>query len=133
MTIDKPQRDPERPILIAGLGSIGRRHLHNLQARLGGAPAGLAPQGELQVKLQRPPGHGGSGVILTLIQPLDYLYRVFGKIARVHASPRTVPCLETRVDNDLTVICSEFVLEVLGSILFAKKSNDNSRKFRCLL
>lgn len=58
----------------------------------------------------------GGGAILTLIHPLDYLYWLFGKVKRVHASICSISSLQTDAEDDLAEITLEFTSGVVGQV-----------------
>lgn len=58
----------------------------------------------------------GGGAILTLIHPLDYLYWLFGRVKRIHASMRSVSLLQADVEDDLAEITLEFASGVIGQV-----------------
>ncbi len=58
----------------------------------------------------------GGGVILTLIHPLDYLYWMFGDVARVQAATRSVPSLETPAAEDWAETTLTFASGVVAQV-----------------
>jgi predicted dehydrogenase len=58
----------------------------------------------------------GGGVVLTLIHPLDYLYWLFGPVARVQAAIRSVPGLQTAAADDWAEITLQFSSGVIGQV-----------------
>ena len=58
----------------------------------------------------------GGGVTLTLSHTLDYLYGLFGPVAHVQASVRSVDALQTGVDDDLAAMTLDFEAGVLAEV-----------------
>ncbi len=58
----------------------------------------------------------GGGVVLTLIHPLDYLYWLFGPVADVQATIRSVPSLQTAAGDDWAEITLQFASGVVGQV-----------------
>ena len=61
-------------------------------------------------------GDLGGGATLTLIHPLDYLFWLFGRVTRVHASMRSVAWLQTDTGDDLAEITLEFASGVVAQV-----------------
>jgi predicted dehydrogenase len=58
----------------------------------------------------------GGGAILTLIHPLDYMYRLFGEWRRIQSMVAAVPSLDTPAGEDWSNINIEFANGVLAHV-----------------